>query len=172
MKSAQVLRKGLLVAHIVTSVGWLGAVFPYLALDLLATFSGDDRAVRSAYFAMNLTVRYAIVPLGLSTVAIGICNGLASPWGLVRHYWVAIKLALTLFATLILLLESRTVSAMAEGAAVGAPLSALNGSLPHSIGGAIVLLAAAVLSTYKPKGLTLYGWRRRQSEDRPVEPVT
>lgn len=169
MRSAQALRKGLLVIHIVTSVGWLGAVLPYLALDLLATFGNDDGAVRSAYFAMNLTVRYALIPLGLSAVAIGICNALASPWGLFRHYWVAIKLGLTLFATLILLVESRTVSAMADGAAAGAALSALHGSLPHSIGGAIVLLVAAVLSTYKPKGLTLYGWRRLQSKGCFVE---
>jgi hypothetical protein len=160
------LRRALLVVHVSASVGWLGAVLPYLALDLIATFSHDISSVRSAYFAMALVLRWVIVPLGLAATVVGISNGIVSPWGLWRHYWVAIKLVLTLFALSILLLESRTVLAMADLAASGTDPRTLQGSLPHSIGGALVLLVATVLSLYKPKGLTRRGWRQRHG-DRP-----
>ncbi|MEJ8766228.1 hypothetical protein WKU33_10205 [Oceanobacillus sp. HCA-5259] len=33
--------------------------------------------------------------------------------------------------------------------------------IAHTIGGLLVLLVATILSVYKPKGLTKYGWRKR-----------
>jgi len=38
------------------------------------------------------------------------------------------------------------------------------GSLAPSIGGLPVLVVVTALSTYKPRGLTRYGWRRQQAE--------
>ncbi|MGP3958869.1 hypothetical protein ACTWPT_22935 [Nonomuraea sp. 3N208] len=35
-------------------------------------------------------------------------------------------------------------------------------TLPHSIGGLIVLLLITILSVVKPQGLTPYGWRKQQ----------
>lgn len=51
---------------------------------------------------------------------------------------------------------------MAEIAASGVDPRELSGSLPHSIGGLIVLLVATILSVYKPRGVTRYGWRKQQ----------
>src|ERR687895_1295383 len=92
------LRKAVLTAHVTTSVGWLGAVAAYLALDLVTVAGQDVTSVRGAYIAMDLIVRYAIVPLALAAVLIGIINALGTPWGLFRHYWVLVKLILTLVA--------------------------------------------------------------------------
>lgn len=62
--------------------------------------AADDReTVRAAYASMDLTVRYIIVPLALARVVIGIVNALGTAWGLARHYWVLVKLGLTLVAT-------------------------------------------------------------------------
>ncbi|WP_245299299.1 hypothetical protein [Sinorhizobium sp. GL28] len=36
----------------------------------------------------------------------------------------------------------------------------------HAAGGLAVLLVATMLSVYKPRGLTRYGWRRSQSSER------
>lgn len=47
------LRKFVLTTHVTTSVGWLGAVAAYLALDLTAVNSQDVQTVRGAYFAME-----------------------------------------------------------------------------------------------------------------------
>lgn len=157
------LRKAVLAAHIASSVGWMGAVLAYLVLDLVATFGQDIPTVRAAFMAMALIILYGIVPLALAAVLNGVVLALGTPWGLFRHYWVLVKLVLTLFATTILLLETRAIDAMAAVAATGADARDLPGSLPHSIGGALVLLAILILAIYKPAGLTRYGWRRRVS---------
>jgi len=161
MTVPRVLSRLVLTAHIVTAVGWLGAVLAYLALDIVASVSEDIAAVRAAYFGMDLSIRYVIVPLAIASVLIGTANALTSSWGLFRHYWVVVKLLLTVFATVILLLEAQTIMYMAELASTGADPGNLPGSLLHSIGGLVVLITVAVLSVYKPKGLTRHGWRQQ-----------
>lgn len=161
MRAAPALRKALLVAHIATSMGWYGALIGYLALDISAMTGGDAETVRAAYVAMGLLTTAVIVPLALATVLVGIVQALVSPWGLLRHYWVLIKLLLTLFAATVLLIEQATVRALAEAAVAGDPL-ALPGTLPHSVGGLVVLTLVLVLSVVKPRGITRYGWRRQQ----------
>lgn len=158
------LRKAVLAAHVASSVGWLGAVLAYLVLDLVATFGQDIPTVRAAFTAMALIVLYGIVPLALTAVLIGIVLALGTPWGLFRHYWALVKLLLTLFATSILLLETRAINTMAAVAAMGADPRDLPGSLPHSIGGALVLLAVLILAIYKPAGMTRHGWRKQQAQ--------
>jgi uncharacterized membrane protein len=160
------LRKAVLTTHVVTSVGWLGAVLAYVALDVTAVTSMDADRVRAAYLAMDMTVTYAIVPLALAAVIIGVVNALGTSWGLFRHYWVLVKLLLTLVATAVLLLEAPTVRSLAEVAGSGADPRDLPGTLPHSIGGLIVLLVVTILSIYKPRGLTRYGWRKQQDQRR------
>jgi hypothetical protein len=159
------LRRLVLTLHVVTSVGWLGAVVAYLALDIAATGTGPQTA-RAAYVAMGLMVTVVIVPLALVSVAVGIVNAIGTSWGLLRHYWVLVKFMMTLVATAVLLVEAPNVRAMADAAASGADPGSLPGSLPHSIGGLIVLVLATVLSVYKPRGLTRYGWRRQQEDRR------
>lgn len=156
------LRKFVLITHVVTSVGWLGAVMAYIALDVTAVVSQDVQLVRAAFLAMELTVVYAIVPLALASVVIGIVNALGTSWGLFRHYWVLIKLLLTLFAATVLLLQTRTIGNLADVATSGADPRELPGSLLHSLGGTVVLIVVTVLSVYKPRGITRYGWRRQQ----------
>jgi hypothetical protein len=156
------VRKVVLTAHVVTSVGWLGAVLAYLALDVAAGTGRDIDTVRSAYIAMELLVKGAIVPLALASVLIGVVNALGTPWGLLRHYWVLVKLVLTVVATLVLLQEVQTVTYLADQARLAADPRILSNTLVHSGGGLIVLLVAMVLSVFKPRGLTRYGWRRQQ----------
>jgi hypothetical protein len=38
------------------------------------------------------------------------------------------------------------------------------GTLPHPVGGLIVLLVILVLNVFKPQGLTPYGWRIQQTQ--------
>ena len=156
------LHRLVLTAHITSSVGWLGAVVAYLVLDIIATARHDTAAVQAAYFGMEAIIHYAIVPLALTSVLMGVVNALTSPWGLFQHYWVVVKCLLTLFATAILLLEVQNITYMAEIAASGADPLRLPGSLPHSVGGLLILLVTIVLSVYKPRGLTAYGWRRQK----------
>ena len=171
MSTSSGLRRLILTAHITTSVGWLGAVIAYLALDLIATAGQDVARVRAAFVGMEAIIGYVIVPLALASVLIGIVNALSAPWGLFDHYWVVVKLVLSLFAVTILLLEVQNVRYMADVAAAGADARSLPGSLPHSIGGLIVLLVITILSVFKPQGMTRYGWRK-QRQRRISQPRT
>ena len=156
------LRKAVLTAHIVTSVGWLGAVVAYIALDVTAVTSTDSDRVRAAYLGMEVTAVNAIVPLAIASVLIGLVNALGTPWGLFRHYWVLVKLLLTLVATAVLLVESQTIRLLARTAESESDPTTLPGTLPHSLGGLVVLLLVMLLSIYKPRGLTRHGWRKQQ----------
>ncbi|WP_351231354.1 hypothetical protein [Streptomyces sp. NPDC002133] len=166
------LRKIVLTTHVVTSVGWLGAVLAYLALDITAVTSQDIPAVRGVYAAMELKVLYAIVPLALASVLIGVVNALGTPWGLFRHYWVLVKLLLTVFAAAILLIETQTVSHLAETAQSSADPRELPGTLFHSVGGLVVLLIITILSMFKPRGVTRYGWRKQNELRARQRPAT
>ncbi|MDR6224029.1 DUF2269 domain-containing protein [Desmospora profundinema] len=165
------LRKFALIAHITSSVGWFGAVTAYIALDVAVVTSGDAQILRAAYIAMELIIWWALVPLALASLLTGLVMSLGTPWGLFRHYWILFKLLLTLFATIILLGHTQTSSYMAGVAADPttsiADLQALGGSLLHSVGGLVVLLLIMILSVYKPRGMTPYGWRK-QHERRKV----
>ncbi|WP_233520347.1 DUF2269 domain-containing protein [Prauserella sp. PE36] len=171
MTLSSVLRKVVLTTHIATSVGWLGAVAAYLALDITATASQDVQTVRAAYLAMGATVTYVIVPVAIASTFIGVLNALGTRWGLFRHYWVLVKLLLTLVATTILLIETSTVRSLARAAAAGTDPRELPGTLPHSIGGSLVLVIILILSVYKPRGVTTYGWRRHQEQGRQQRPT-
>ena len=155
------LRKSVLTAHVVTGVGWLGAVAAYLVLDVTAVTTDNAPLARATYAGMELTIWYAIVPLASASVAIGVVNALGTPWGLFRHYWVVVKLLLTVFATIILMIEAQTVSRLADAAASASDARGLPGTLPHSVGGLLILLLITVLAVVKPTGLTRYGWRKR-----------
>jgi hypothetical protein len=161
------LRKLALTAHVTSSVGWLGAVAAYLALAVAAVTSRDGQLGRTAYLSMEHVAWSVIVPLSFATLVTGLIQSLGTEWGLFRHYWVLVKAVLAAGGTIVLLVHMQTVTRMATLA--GGASSADAGHLPiqlvvHAAGGLVVLLAAAVLSVYKPWGRTRYG--RRGSETR------
>jgi hypothetical protein len=166
------LRKGLLATHLAVSVGWLGAIVPYLILGVTAVTSPNPEAVRAAWLAMERIGWYAIVPLALAAMVTGVIMGLGTPWGLFRHYWVLISLLLTIVATTGLLVHMPTVSSLARVAqeADAADLvGGLGGDPFHAGAGLLILLVVQVLNVFKPAGLTRYGWRK-QHEQRTVSP--
>jgi hypothetical protein len=74
---------------------------------------------------------------------------------------------INVFANIILLLYTQTISYTAEVAAeprlTAAELRELSFSpLLHAGGALLLLLVATILSTYKPRGSTRYGWRKQQ----------
>lgn len=162
------LRKLTLAVHLATSVGWIGAVAAYLALDLTAATSDDHVALQAAYLGMGAIAGSVIVPLALAALLTGIIVSLGTKWGLLRHWWVVVSLVLTLFATGVLVVETGTIGAYAAVAAdptsTDAELRGLGSTLLHSVGGTLVLLIVLVMNVYKPPGLTPYGWRRQRTE--------
>jgi hypothetical protein len=166
------LRKLALIVHITSSVGLLGSIAAFLALAVAGLASQDTQMVRAAYLAMELTARFVIVPLAFASLLTGLIQSLGTPWGLLRHYWVLVKLLLTVFATIILLVKMELIDYAArlatETTLPRADLRAAGIQLVvHAAAGLLVLLVPAVLSVYKPRGLTRYG-ARKQHEQRAV----
>lgn len=170
-----VQRKLLLVVHVATSVGAMGAITTFL---LLAIFGAIDMQLPplAIYPALSRVAWWIIVPFVSGALLIGIIQSLVTPWGLFRHYWVIAKLMLTLLALGVLLLQLNGIDQLAQAAADSAfdreALATLQASLVlHASGGLIVVLLALVLSIYKPRGVTPYALRRSLGMSIPREPT-
>ncbi len=165
-------RKALLTVHVSCSVGWLGAVLVFLALAVVGLVSTDPLQVRAVYLSLDLTIWYVIVPLSLAAVITGVVQSWGTTWGLWQHYWVLFKLLLTVAATVALLIHTRPVGFLAAAAGMdltGDGLVPARGQLGVAAAAAVrVLRAAAVLSVFKPRGLTRHGLRRLGQHQRPV----
>lgn len=162
------LRKLTLTAHVTVSVGWLGAVAAFLALAVAGLTSSVPESVRGSYLAMELVGWFVIVPFSVASLVTGVVQSLGTAWGLVRHYWVIAKLLITVLATLLLLVHMQPVGhladAVAQAALDGGELEGMRIQLIVDAAAAlVVLLIAAALSVFKPRGVTRYG-RRRQRE--------
>jgi hypothetical protein len=160
------VRKLVLTAHVTFSVGWLGAVITSLVLAVAGLATADAVTVRAVYPALDLIGWYVLVPLSVASLITGLVQALAGPWGLLRHYWVVLKLTMNLFATVLLLLYTQTLGYLSDAAKTSAdPADLLILRTPSPIlhaAGALVLLGVAVtLSIYKPRGLTRYGQRHQ-----------
>jgi hypothetical protein len=163
------LRKFSLTAHVTSSVGWLGVVAGFLALAVAGLTSHDVQMVRATYLAMDLTAWFVIVPSSFASLLTGLVMSLGTTWGLFRHYWVLVKLLITLFSTIVLLLHLRPIGhlarVVAEATLSNGDLAGLRIQLVANAGAALLmLLVATTLSVYKPRGMTPYGRRKGASE--------
>jgi hypothetical protein len=170
MMMTPALRKFGLTAHVSSSLGWFGSVGAFLALALSGVTSRDAELVRAMYLSMNVIGWSVIVPLSVASLLTGLVQSLGTPWGLFRHYWVVIKLLITVFATLLLLVHMEPVGHLARAVAArslaSGELAGLRLQLVADAGAALAaLLVAVTLSVYKPRGLTQYG-RRKQHDER------
>ena len=169
------LRKFALTAHITSSVGWIGADAGFLALAIAGLTSQDAEMVRAAYLAMRLIAWFVIVPLSLAALLTGLVQSLGTKWGLFRHYWILVKFLIAIFATIILLIHTQPISYMANVAAEttlsSVDLREQRIQLVVAAGaGLLVLLVAATLAVYKPRGMTPYGWRKQHKQGTVSQP--
>jgi hypothetical protein len=89
-------------------------------------------------------------------------QSLGTEWGLLRHYWILAKFVLTTLGTVVLLLHAPRVTEMAVRAAesafaTGDHTQQRTALVVHAAGGLAILLAATVLSVFKPWGKTAHG---------------
>ena len=166
-------RKLALTVHVVLSAGWFGAVIAYLALAIVGLTGGDAQKVRAAYVSLEVIGWFVIVPLAVGTLLAGLLESLITAWGLFRYWWVAVKFVLTLGATAVLLQHMPSVTQMSRIAAEttltdGDSLELRVQLIVHAGGGLLVLLAAMVLSVFKPWGLTPYGMRTHREPRRTL----
>jgi hypothetical protein len=160
------IRKFALTAHVTSSVGLLGAVAAFLALAVMGLTSQEPPIVRAVYIALNVIVWHVIVPLCFAALLTGMIQGLGTPWGLFRHYWVLAKLVLTAFTLVVVLVQTATINQLARAAAATLYLADLRlmriQVVVHAAGGLLVLLVTTALSVYKPRGMTRYGLQKER----------
>jgi hypothetical protein len=132
-------------------------VVGFLALAVSGLTSRDAQTVRGVYLAMEVLGWFVLVPLSAASLLTGLVQSLGTTWGLFRHYWVVVKLALTVLVTGVLLLYLPTLRSLAGVAAdPAATLGLVRSTSPvlHASAALLVLLVAAALSVFKPRGVT------------------
>jgi hypothetical protein len=164
-------RKLALATHIVVSVGLLGIYAAALILGTVAAATPDPETSSAAYRSMGI-LRGVIPPAAGGVVVTGVILALGTTWGLFKHYWVVVKLALAVAALPVsILVVFPAVRHAIAATSPAAPLTAPDlGSAPLLLiaaSGAIVLMlgAATVLAVYKPWGAIR---RARRATARPA----
>jgi len=161
------MRKLALTAHIISSVGWLGAIAGFLALALAGLTSEDPELVRAAYLTMQVTAWTVLVRLALASLVTGLIQSLTTRWGLFRHYWVVVKQLIAVLATAVLLMYTETFGYLG-GAGRGLdcvrwrrqrPAEPLSG--PPRGGGTPPVGRRGDALGLQPRGMTRYGWRKQ-----------
>ena len=168
MPLAPGLRKLTFTTHVTSSVGWLGAVLVFFALAVIGLSSDNEATVRGAYLVMAPAAWFVLVPLAHASLLSGIAISLGTQWGLIGHYWVVLKLLITAFATVILVIYMGTFRQMAGVAAdpiLDLGLVRNPSPMIHAILALVLLVIATALGVYKPFGMTPYG-SRKQAERR------
>ena len=150
-------RKGVLVVHIASAGAWIGidVVMGVLVFTALGTGNDDIRAL--CYRALELFAVWSLLATGLICLASGVILGLGTKWGLVRYWWVAIKLILNILLSVLVVVALRPeVIEMAKQGRrfmAGEPASLAVGDLIFPpIVSPTLLLVATVLAVFKPWG--------------------
>lgn len=157
-------RRLVLLLHITSSVGWVGAVLTSLALAIAAVATDDIDTTRAVYIVLEPMGRYVLVPLSVASFATGVVQSVGTRWGLFWHYWVIVKLIINVVSAAVLFTYLETLAMLATAAAASSTTDpdVLGSTSPvlHSAGALVFLLGATVLSVYKPRGMTRYGQRQ------------
>lgn len=171
-------RRGILIAHVAASVGWLGLTLCLLTLAISGATTASPATAEAAYRAMKLFGDWLLIPLALTTLATGLVMSLGTSWGLARHRWVMVKFWITLVATIASMFAFRAgINEAYLAVAGGEPVPDPTGLLfPPSVSLALYLFVTTV-SILKPWGLTRRGrrererqWQRRERGQRPSSP--
>lgn len=159
------LRKTVLLLHIVAGGTWFG--LDVAMAVLVVTAIGTDSAAVRAYTlqSLELITVWPMFSVAMLSLITGIQLGLGSKYGLVRYWWVAIKLGLNLVLATLIVTSLR--GEVAEGADLGRRL-ALGANLDWDftdmlyppIVSPTALAVAFVLAVFKPWGRVRRSSRR------------
>jgi hypothetical protein len=150
-------RKAVLLVHIGSAGTWLGMDLTFAVLLCTAMLTDNPTTAATAYQALEMVAVYPMLTAGLLTLASGVILGLGSKYGLLRYWWVAVKLAINvLFVCLIVFALRPSVRGVSESGRLLSddpttvvPYQDLLGPL---IVGPTLLVVAMVLSVFKPWG--------------------
>jgi Na+-driven multidrug efflux pump len=151
------LRRATLVTHIVSAGAWIG-IDVLVAVLVLTGWFADDPDVRGvAYQALALFVVWPMFTAAVVCLLSGLLLGLGTKWGLVRYWWVAVKLVINVVLCTLVLVALRP--GLDEVRVYGEVLSDTGRAVGDvtdlffpPVVSLLTLTAATVLAVYKPWG--------------------
>ena len=147
-------RKLLLLVHIAAAGTWLGLDL-VLGILVLTTLAGDPTGAGAAAASLAAVATWPLVVAGLLTLASGVMLGLGTKYGLVRYWWVLVKLVVNVvLVTLVVLVLWPGISAVGEAGrtalVVGeSPVMPATLVFPPIVS-STALIVAMTLSVFKP----------------------
>lgn len=150
-------RKVWLLVHIAAAGIWLGLDVVLAVLIFTALGTDDPGTVAFCFRALELVAIWPLVITAAASLVSGIVLGLATKYGLLRYWWVAVKLVANLVLSVLVVVSLRP--GLHEAAEIGRRIAA-GQALPElpaqlifpPIVSTSALLFAAVLSVFKPWG--------------------
>lgn len=147
----------MLTIHILGAGAWIGIDVVLGVLVFTARSATSTRTEALAYQALELFAVWPLLTASFVTLLSGIVLGLGTTYGLVKHWWVAVKLVLNL--VLVTLVAFALRAAVSEAASYGEALVAgtptdasVNRLFMPPIVSSTALVTATMLSVYKPWG--------------------
>lgn len=150
-------RKALLAVHILSSAAWFGIDLALGILVVTALVTDDPRTAGMAVQAVELFAAWPMFGASLVCLASGVVLGIGGKYGLIRYWWVAVKLAVNVLMSILIVAALRP--GIGEAASIGRrlmagdPTAAVPSDLLYPVIVAPSLLVIAyLLSVFKPWG--------------------
>ncbi|GAA4018357.1 hypothetical protein GCM10022247_47340 [Allokutzneria multivorans] len=154
-------RKLALLVHVLFGVAWIGFEVMVLILAITGVTTENPRVLHAAYVVLGEFGPALYAPFSFGTLVSGIVLSVGTHWGLVKHYWVVAKLAISVATLLGGNLVIAGLMRDAGERVLGADIDTLDASAVGSIQNSLLMNAivvitllvfATVLSYYKPWG--------------------
>lgn len=156
-------------------MAWFGAVLAYVAIIFAKNYG--ELNIPNVYPILLLLIYALLIPLSILSLSSGILQAYFTPWGLTKHYWIVVKLALTILATLVLIGHSKEVSSATESSSQFIDYQSVIVESPfivHSTAGLVVLIFISYISIYKPWGKTNFSPTKKNTmtynKQKPAKP--
>lgn len=150
-------RKFVLLVHIAAAGAWLGLDLVLGILVVTALTSPDPTGAAAAAASIAMFATLPLVVVGLVTLLTGVLLGFATKYGLMRYWWVLVKLVINVvLVVLVVIVLSPGVTALGE-----ASRAALEEGVAPSVTGTLLfppivsstaLIVAMTLAVFKPWG--------------------
>ena len=150
-------RKLVLLVHIAAAGAWLGLDVVLGILVVTALGSGDPTGAGAAAASIAAFATWPLAIVGLVTLLTGLLLGFATKYGLVRYWWVLVKLVINVvLVTLVVLVLNPGVTALGEAgrdalATGDAPTVTTTLLFPPIVSSTAVVIAMT-LAVFKPWG--------------------
>lgn len=150
-------RRLTLVAHIVSAGAWIGIDVIVGVLVVAGWFAADPAVQGLAYQALGRWVVGPMLVSGLVCLTSGLLLGLGTRYGLLRYWWVAVKLVMNVVLCLLIVFALRPqMSAVAVHGQIlaqsGVPALDVSSLFFPPAVSLTALTIATILSVFKPWG--------------------